>query len=138
MYKILGIVGPSGSGKDYMASYITSLYPDVFHEVVLDTTRPPRENEKDGVDYYFTTPPEFYNDLMTGRIISVSSFNDWYYGVNKESLDKDKINVIVLDPDLLSRFEKGDIQELKTIRIFTKDKKRLIQTLKREKKPDCK
>lgn len=137
-YKVLGIIGPSGSGKDSAATYLQSLYPDIINKVVLDTTRPPRENEKDEIDYYFTTPAEFYHDLMMGNIVSASEFNGWYYGINKLSLKEDMINLIVFDPTLIKNFETGDLEDFFIIHIKTKDKKRLIKTLKREKKPDCK
>jgi len=52
--RALFIVGPSGSGKCWLAKKIVSMHEDKFGLVVSHTTRPPRAGETDKVDYIFT------------------------------------------------------------------------------------
>jgi guanylate kinase len=50
--------GPSGAGKDAVLDEMARR-GHRFHRVVTCTTRPPRENERDGVDYFFVSDAEF-------------------------------------------------------------------------------
>jgi guanylate kinase len=50
--------GPSGAGKDAVLDEMARR-GHAFHRVITCTTRPPRENERDGVDYFFATDAEF-------------------------------------------------------------------------------
>ena len=63
-YKIIALFGPAGSGKDYIQKKVmeTGWGKEHLHEIISCTTRPPRENEKDGIDYHFlATSEEFFN-----------------------------------------------------------------------------
>ena len=51
--KPLMIIGPSGVGKDTFMNKIINKYPKIFIKCVSCTTRLPRENEKDGINYFF-------------------------------------------------------------------------------------
>jgi guanylate kinase len=57
--------GPSGAGKDAVLDELARR-GHAFHRVVTCTTRPPRENERDGVDYYFVSDAEF-DALVAGN-----------------------------------------------------------------------
>jgi guanylate kinase len=57
--------GPSGAGKDAVLDELARR-GHAFHRVVTCTTRPPRENERDGVDYYFVSDAEF-DALIAGN-----------------------------------------------------------------------
>ena len=50
--KILIITAPSGAGKTSITHYLMENFPTLAFSVSA-TTRSPRDNEKDGVDYYF-------------------------------------------------------------------------------------
>ena len=50
--------GPSGAGKDAVLDEMARR-GHRFHRVVTCTTRPPRENEREGVDYFFVSDAEF-------------------------------------------------------------------------------
>lgn len=51
---IVAICGKSGAGKDTIAKHLIKMNPE-WHAIVSCTTRPIRENETNGVDYYFLT-----------------------------------------------------------------------------------
>ena len=61
-YKIIALIGEAGSGKD---TILRSILKKGFsyHEIISCTTRPPREGEKEGVNYYYLTIEEFENKL---------------------------------------------------------------------------
>ena len=50
--------GPSGAGKDAVLDEM-SRRGHAFHRVITCTTRPPRDNEHEGVDYFFVTDAQF-------------------------------------------------------------------------------
>lgn len=50
--------GPSGAGKDAVLDELARR-GQRFHRVITCTTRPPRDNERDGVDYYFVSDTQF-------------------------------------------------------------------------------
>ena len=47
---LLILSGPSGVGKDTVARMLIERRPNSFYFVVTATTRPPRDNERHGVD----------------------------------------------------------------------------------------
>ena len=67
--KPLMIIGPSGVGKDTFMQKIIAKYPNIFLKCVSCTTRPPRENEKDGVNYFFITKEKFEQLDKNNKII---------------------------------------------------------------------
>ncbi len=60
--------GPSGAGKDSVLDEMARR-GHRFHRVITCTTRPPRDSEKDGVDYYFVSDAEFDRMVETGGLL---------------------------------------------------------------------
>ena len=60
--------GPSGAGKDAVLDELARRGRR-FHRVVTCTTRPPRENERDGVDYHFVGDAEFDLLIASGGLL---------------------------------------------------------------------
>lgn len=54
-YKIVAIMGKAGAGKDTLLRECLALDPNKLHEIISCTTRPPREGEREGVNYYYLT-----------------------------------------------------------------------------------
>lgn len=138
MYKIIGLVGPSGCGKDCGARYLSNKHPNKYHYVKLSTTRPQRDKEDDG--YIFMNAEQFLKQILNGDMLSAQEFNGWYYGLSKDTLVEDKINIIPMNSEMVAQMteENRKDYDLKIIYITTYDKERLIHVLKREEKPDCK
>ena len=70
MIKILGIVGPSGCGKDTAAHFLQTSKPDKYNYVKLNTTRPQRDTDDNG--YIFMSNQDFLNEILNGDMIFLS------------------------------------------------------------------
>lgn len=91
---LIVLSGPSGVGKGTVRKAIFS-QPDVNFEYSISiTTRPPREGEVDGVDYFFKTREEFEELIKQGKLLEYAEFVGNYYGTPvdyvQETLDKGK------------------------------------------------
>ncbi|MBR4343666.1 MAG: guanylate kinase [Lachnospiraceae bacterium] len=83
MGKIYCLMGKSSSGKDTIYKKLLERLPDRFKTIISYTTRPIRDGEKDGVEYFFRTVPEFLQLEKDGKIIESRVYHtvhgDWYY-----------------------------------------------------------
>lgn len=70
---------PSGCGKDTIFKELKKIRDDVV-ESVSATTRAPRENEVDGVNYFFKSTEEFEKMIEDDLLLEYASYNDCYYG----------------------------------------------------------
>lgn len=74
MGKIYCVMGKSSSGKDTVYKKLKEQYKK-FRLIVPYTTRPIREGEKDGVEYYFVDPEQFRAMKEDGKVIESRSYN---------------------------------------------------------------
>ena len=80
---------PSGSGKTTILKLILERMKDKFSFSISATTRPAREGEKDGVDYYFITPEKMREHIEKGDFIEWEEvYQGKYYGTFKSELDR--------------------------------------------------
>lgn len=93
MNKII-LVGKAAAGKDHMRRILEGRG---FKYGVSYTTRPPRQNEIDGEDYYFLEESEFNEGIEKGKWYEWVEFNGWKYGTsNKQFLDE--CNLFIMTP----------------------------------------
>ena len=90
--KPLMIIGPSGVGKDTLISMLIKKYPKYFIKCVSCTTRKPRKNEKNRINYYFISEQEFKELEKNGQIIGKFQKYDILYGTSKEILNNTLTN----------------------------------------------
>jgi guanylate kinase len=81
------ISGPSGVGKDSVLRALKKSSLPIYH-VVTANTRPPRPDEKEGVDYFFVSQTEFEKMILANELIEYSHVYDDYKGVPKEQIRK--------------------------------------------------
>ena len=97
--KIIVLAGLTGVGKDTIAKVLNERFD--YNFIVSMTTRPMRENEKEGDPYYFVDEKTFFNTPMIENRVYNTLFNgkpkDYYYGVPESSVKDDKKYVVVLD-----------------------------------------
>ena len=124
---------PSGAGKTTITKKIQQKYQS-FKISVSHTTRKPRPNEVDGVDYYFVSQEKFKKLINEGKFYEYAKIFGNYYGTLKESVDEMiKTNDIIFDIDWQGTQQLSKFKNLKLIKIYlippNKDelKKRLIK-----------
>lgn len=77
---IVVVTGPAGSGKDTLIDAALQALP--FEQVITTTSRPMRENEKEGREYFFLSPEEFIARIQNQEFAEYSqNENGAYYGV---------------------------------------------------------
>ena len=79
--------GPSGCGKDTILRKLMEKNNDVKVSVSM-TTREPRENEKDGVHYYFVTQEYFKKMVNENSMLEHAEYAGNYYGTPKAPIDE--------------------------------------------------
>ena len=135
MYKIIGIMGEAGTGKDSLMQAILKLKP-MFHEIISCTTRPMRQGEAEGVNYYYYTPEQFGDRVLHDEMLECTVFNDWFYGTSYDSVRSDCINIGVFNPTGIESLMARPDVDLKVVRVVAEDKTRLLRQLNREEWPD--
>lgn len=133
-YKIIAICGKAGAGKDTLLKHLTMKY--VVHEIISCTTRPMREGEKEGVNYYYLTKEQFVQKLMNDEMLEATEFNSWFYGTMKQGLDPEGWNVGVFNPEGIEALAENSEIELYTIYLDVPGKIRLLRQLNREEDPN--
>ena len=131
-FKLIVLCGKSGVGKDYLLWNLKFKFPEDIHCVVSDTTRPARYGEIDGVNYNFLSEKEFHNKDH----IEQSYFNHWYYGTPVDSLSKDKVNILILNPEGIRQLYTREDLKIKLFLISASDRTRIIRQIEREDYPD--
>lgn len=135
MYKIIALIGKAGSGKDTMMRKVLEKNPNL-HEIVSCTTRPRREGEVEGVNYFYLTPEQFGDKVLHDEMLEAACFNDWFYGTSYESLRSDVTNIGVFNPaGIDSLLGRRDV-EVHVFYVIASPKDRLLRQLNREKDPN--
>ena len=96
---IIVLLGAGASGKDTTLSILKQKYPNL-QGCVSHTTRPMRQTEEEGREYFFIDKEEFEAMYENGHFIETRSYNvvgneTWYYGMSEK--------------EVTSRLEKGHI-----------------------------
>lgn len=84
--KIFAISAPSGTGKTSIVKRVLKDIPELVYSVSA-TTRAKRNNEKDGVDYFFLSEQEFLNKIQNHEFVEWEKVYDYYYGTFKYFID---------------------------------------------------
>ncbi len=122
---------PSGVGKTTLTKKIQQKYEN-FRISVSHTTRPPRSNEVEGVDYYFISHKKFEEMIKRNEFYEYARIFDNYYGTLKSNVDKQiKKNDILFDIDWQGTKKLSKFNNLKLIKIYliTSDKEELRNRL---------
>lgn len=136
-YQVLALIGKAGAGKDAIQTASCHLHPTIFNKIVSCTTRPPRDNEKDGVDYHFLSVEDFTRKVLNGDMLEATEFRGWFYGTSIDSLVEDKINIGVFNPAGIEALLEMPGISVMVVLVEAKDKTRLMRYLQRSENPDC-
>jgi len=77
---------PSGVGKTTLTKKIQQKYQS-FKISVSHTTRSPRSNEVNGVDYHFVSKKEFEKLINENKFYEYAKIFENYYGTLKKNVD---------------------------------------------------
>ena len=100
MGKIFCLMGKSSSGKDTLYKKIMEWMPEL-HTIVPYTTRPMREDEQDGVEYFFVISDVFEEMAEEEKIIEFRSYDTkcgiWtYFTADDGQIELEKYNYLII------------------------------------------
>jgi len=87
MTTVFIISAPSGSGKSTLVGELMRLVPRLRFSVSY-TTRYPRGDERDGVDYFFISRADFEERVARGEFLEHAEVFGNYYGTHISELDR--------------------------------------------------
>jgi guanylate kinase len=76
------VAGPTGAGKTTLSERLVAVHPGI-ERIVTCTTRPPRERERNGVDYFFLSDAQFDSALANDEFLEWAQVHAWRYGTRK-------------------------------------------------------
>ena len=116
---MLILSSPSGAGKTTLTKKIQQKYQN-FKISVSHTTRKPRSNEIDGVDYFFVDFKKFEELIKKNKFYEHAKIFDNYYGTSKQAVKeiiKNKSDII-FDIDWQGTQQLSRFKELNLVKVF--------------------
>jgi guanylate kinase len=101
MTTVFIISAPSGSGKSTLVGQLMKAVPALRFSVSY-TTRAPRGQEQNGLDYFFVSRDEFESRIQSGEFLEWAQVFGNYYGTHQSELDRASAEGVdlVLDIDV--------------------------------------
>ena len=95
------ISAPSGCGKSTLIDMLLQEYPDIVYSISC-TTRDPRGEEEDGLDYHFLGKERFEELIAGNAFIEYASVHGNYYGTLKSPIEEvlAEGNSMIMDIDV--------------------------------------
>ena len=100
--KVIIFSAPSGAGKSTVVNHLLGLHPE-FEFSISATSRVPRGQERDGVEYYFLSAERFRELIEEDAFVEYEEvYHDRFYGTLKSEVERiwQKGHVIVFDVDV--------------------------------------
>jgi guanylate kinase len=82
------ISGPSGVGKGTIRKALFAIPDNNFVYSVSMTTRKPRQDEVEGVDYFFVSKEQFEKNIAEGKFLEWAEFVGEYYGTPLDYIER--------------------------------------------------
>ena len=116
---MLVLSSPSGAGKTTISKKIQQKYPS-FKISVSHTTRKPRPNEVDGVDYHFVDEKKFKDLVNDNQFYEFAEIFGNYYGTSKKSIKdlQEKNYSILFDIDWQGTQQLAKFKDLDLLKVF--------------------
>lgn len=121
-------LGKSSAGKDYFCKKTHKASNGKIKTIVSYTTRPPREGEVNGVDYWFISKKEFLEKVASNDIIEYRMYKaikdgkevEWYYGTPRVNPEENYVAVIEIN-GALAFIEAYGSDNLEIIYVYADD-----------------
>ena len=129
--KMIVITAPSGAGKTSITRHLMKVFPQLSFSISA-ATREPRQNERNGVDYYFIPVEEFQKKILDEEFVEWEMvYEGKYYGTLKSELRRmwSKELIPVLDIDVQGTIHVQKEYPVNSLFIFIKPPS--IEELKR-------
>ena len=85
--KLFVFAAPSGAGKTTLVHAVVTKHPELRFSISY-TTRKPRRNEANGVDYLFVDEEEFMRLRDEGEMLEYACVFDHYYATSRSQVEK--------------------------------------------------
>ncbi|XP_050396374.1 peripheral plasma membrane protein CASK isoform X4 [Patella vulgata] len=86
MRKTLVLLGAHGVGRRHIKNTLITSQPDRFAYPIPHTTRPPRENEEDGKNYFFVSHEQMMKDIANNEYLEYGTHEDAMYGTKLKTI----------------------------------------------------
>lgn len=138
MGRIFYVMGKSASGKDTIYKKILEDKPEL-KTVVIYTTRPRRDGEKDGIEYHFTTEEKLREYESIGKVIESRTYHTVYGPWTYFTVDDGQFNLEKYDYLMIGTLESyGNLrkyfgrEKVVPVYVYVDDGVRLLRALERE------
>lgn len=142
MGKIYYMMGKSSSGKDTLFKEIKIRIPEL-RTVTLYTTRPVREGEKNGVEYFFVTADTLDMYAQEGKVVELRIYNTIHGAWKYATIDDGQVDLTICDYLMMGTLESyGKIRDyygaenVVPVYVEVEDGERLTRALARERQQD--
>ena len=90
--KMLIVSAPSGSGKSTIVNWLMKEHPELrLYFSISCTSRAPRGEEKDGVEYFFLTPEAFKEKIANKEFLEYEEvYENRFYGTLKAQVERQR------------------------------------------------
>lgn len=120
MGKLIIFSAPSGAGKSTLIRFLLTQGLNLQFSVSA-TSRPPRNGETDGVEYYFLSPEEFRRRIVHNEFLEYEEvYADKFYGTLKSEVDRilEEEKNVVFDVDCIGGLNIKKIYGDRALSIF--------------------
>ena len=118
--RLIVFSAPSGAGKTTLVKYILSKFNEIEFSISA-TSRKPRGNEKNGVDYYFLSDLEFKKRINNKEFVEYEEvYGGIFYGTLKSELKRiwEKNKIVIFDIDVVGGVNIKEMFHKETLSIF--------------------
>ncbi|XP_066542153.1 peripheral plasma membrane protein CASK isoform X2 [Hoplias malabaricus] len=103
--KTLVLLGAHGVGRRHIKNTLITKHPDRFAYPIPHTTRPPKNDEENGKNYYFVSHDQMMQDIANNDYLEYGSHEDAMYGTRLETIRKiheqGLISILDVEPQAL-------------------------------------
>ncbi len=92
MQRIFIIAGPTNAGKDTIMKQLLLNKSLNLSKIITSTSRPIRNGETNGIDYYFYTKAEFEDMVAKNDFFEWALVHNEYKGIQKKSIYENRFN----------------------------------------------
>ena len=118
--KVVIISAPSGAGKTTLVKHLLKQFPQLEFSISA-CSRPQRQNEINGIDYYFISVEEFQKKIKENQFIEWEEvYPNRYYGTLKTEIERiwKKKHIVLFDVDVKGGINLKKIFHKQAISIF--------------------